>query len=141
MGQVADRLSAGDDVVVALARKEDILAAHPEAQRNFYKFRDGGFSNCNLYGLSQRGLKTAEAFRSGGQFFANPLRVARAFGFLNLIRLRFGLITTEQAMRRVGGRFGVKGSRVILADGAHAVDVDNERTYRIAALLMEKRAA
>ncbi len=28
-----------------------------------------------------------------------------------------------------------------LADGAHAIDVDNERTYRIAALLMEKRAA
>ena len=44
-------------------------------------------------------------------------------------------------MERLGRRFGVSASRVILADGAHAVDVDNERTYRIAALLMEKRAA
>ncbi len=139
--EVAGRLLGGDDVVVALARKEDIIAAHPEAQRNFYKFRDGGFSNCNLYGLSRRGLKAAEAFRSGGQFFKNPIRVARAFGFFNLIRLRYGLITTERAMERVGSRFGVSASRVILADGAHAVDVDNERTYRIAALLMEKRAA
>ena len=139
--EMADRLRAGDDVVVALARKADIIAAHPEAQRNFYKFRDGGFSNCNLYGLSRRGLKTAEAFRSGGQFFKNPMRIARAFGFLNLFLMRFGLITTEQAMRRAGRKFGVQGARVILADGAHAVDVDNERTYRIAALLMEKRAA
>ena len=47
-------------MVVALARKEDVLAAHPEGQRRFYKFRDGEFSNCNLYGLSQRGLELAE---------------------------------------------------------------------------------
>ena len=39
--EVAERLRGGDDAVVALARKEDVLAAHPEAQRNFYRFRDG----------------------------------------------------------------------------------------------------
>jgi len=139
--EVAGRLLGGDDVVVALARKEDILAAHPEAQHNFYRFRDGGFSNCNLYGLSPRGLKLAEAFRSGGQFFKNPLRIARTFGFLNLILMRYGLITTERAMRRLSGKFGVKASRLILADGAHAVDVDNRRTYDIAAQLLDRRAA
>jgi GTP:adenosylcobinamide-phosphate guanylyltransferase len=139
--QVADRLLGGEDVVIALARKEDVLAAHPQAQRNFYKFRDGGFSNCNLYGLSRRGLKLAETFRSGGQFFKNPMRIAKAVGFFNLLIMRFGLVSTEGAMRRLGRRFGVKASRIVLDDGAHAVDVDNERTYRIAALLMEKRAA
>jgi GTP:adenosylcobinamide-phosphate guanylyltransferase len=138
---VADRLLGGDDAVVALARKEDIQAAHPEAQRNFYEFRDGGFSNCNLYGLSRQGLRAAEAFREGGQFFKNPMRIARAFGLMNLIRMRFGWVTTEDAMRRIGKRFGIKASRVILDDGAYAVDVDNERTYRIAALLMERRMA
>lgn len=137
--QVADRLLAGDDAVVALARKEDILAAHPQAQRNFYTFRDGGFSNCNLYGLSLAGLTAAEAFREGGQFFKHPMRIARAFGFLNLILMRYGLVTTEGAMRRLGRRFRIKASRVILADGAHAVDVDNRRTYDIAAMLLEKR--
>lgn len=138
---VADRLLAGDDAVVALARKEDIQAAHPEAQRNFYAFRDGGFSNCNLYGLSRKGLKAAEAFREGGQFMKNPARIARAFGLLNLIMMRFGWVSTEAAMRRIGKRFGIKASRIILDDGAYAVDVDNERTYRIAALLMERRLA
>ena len=53
--------------------------------------------------------------------------------------MSFGWVTTEQAMDRVGRRFGLKGSRIILDDGAYAVDVDNERTYRIAALLMERR--
>jgi hypothetical protein len=126
---------------VALARKEDIQAAHPQAQRNFYEFRDGGFSNCNLYGLSQRGLKGAEAFRSGGQFMKNPMRIAHTFGIFNLLLMRFGWVTTAGAMQRIGRRLGVKASRVILEDGAHAVDVDNRRTYDIAAELLERRAA
>ncbi|HST35875.1 MAG TPA: NTP transferase domain-containing protein [Allosphingosinicella sp.] len=139
--EVAARLSAGDDTVVALARKEDVLSAHPEGQRRFYKFRDGEFSNCNLYGLSRRGLETAETFREGGQFAKNPMRIARAFGFLNLIRLRYGLLTLDNAMKRLGRRFGVKVSAVVLADGAHAIDVDNARTYGIAAQLLDRRAA
>jgi GTP:adenosylcobinamide-phosphate guanylyltransferase len=138
---VAARLAAGDDCVVALARKEDVLSAHPEGQRRFYRFRDGQFSNCNLYGLSGKGLELAETFREGGQFAKNPMRIARAFGFLNLIRLRYGLVSLDGAMRRLGARFGVRCSAVVLKDGAHAIDVDNERTYDIAAQLLDRRAA
>ena len=139
--QVAGRLAAGDDGVVALARKEDVLAAHPQGQRRFYGFRDGAFSNCNLYGLSQRGLALAETFREGGQFAKNPMRIGRAFGFFNLVLIRYGLISLDRAMRRLSRRFRVAISAVVLADGAHAIDVDNQRTYDIAAALMEKRAA
>lgn len=139
--QVMDRLAGGDDAVVALARKEAVLAAHPQGQRRFYKFRDGEFSNCNLYGLSQRGLGLAETFREGGQFAKNPMRIARAFGFLNLLLLRFGLVSLDRAMKRLGRRFGVRASAVVLADGAHAIDVDNRRTYDIAAQLLDRRAA
>jgi GTP:adenosylcobinamide-phosphate guanylyltransferase len=139
--EVAARLAEGDDTVVALARKEDVLAAHPQGQRRFYKFRDGEFSNCNLYGLSQRGLKLAETFRQGGQFAKNPMRIARAFGLFNLVLLRFGLVSLDRAMQRLGQRFGVRASAVVLADGAHAIDVDNRRTYLIAAELLDRRAA
>lgn len=139
--QVAARLATGDDTVVALARKEAVLLAHPEGQRRFYKFRDGEFSNCNLYGLSRRGLETAETFREGGQFAKNPMRIARAFGFLNLIRLRYGLVSLKGAMERLSRRFGVRVSALVLEDGAHAIDVDNQRTYAIAAELLDRRAA
>jgi hypothetical protein len=44
-------------------------------------------------------------------------------------------------MQRIGRRLGVTASRVILEDGAHAVDVDNKRTYDIAAELLDRRAA
>jgi GTP:adenosylcobinamide-phosphate guanylyltransferase len=139
--QVAARLAGGDDTVIALASKEAVLAAHPQGQRRFYKFRDGQYSNCNLYGLSRRGLQLAETFREGGQFAKNPMRIARAFGFLNLIRLRYGLISLDAATRRMGRRFGVRVSTLVLEDGAHAIDVDNARTYSIAAELLDRRAA
>ena len=139
--EVAARLAGGDDMVIALARKEDVLAAHPEGQRRFYRFRDGQFSNCNLYGLSRRGLELAETFREGGQFAKNPMRIARAVGFFNLIILRYGLISLDAAMRRFGLRFGLTCSALVLADGAHAIDVDNRRTYDIAAELLDRRAA
>lgn len=139
--QVMEALSAGSDTAVALARKEAVLAAHPQGQRRFYRFKDGEYSNCNLYGLSQQGLKLAEAFREGGQFKKNPMRIARAFGFLNLLLLRFAMVTLDGAMRRLSRRFKVKVTAVVLADGAHAIDVDNRRTYDIAAELLERRAA
>lgn len=139
--RAASRLRGGDDVVIALSRKEDVLSAHPQGQRRFYTFRDGAFSNCNLYGLSERGLATAETFREGGQFAKNPMRIARAFGFLNLVILRYGLISLDRAMRRLSRRFGVRVSALVLEDGAHAIDVDNARTYSIAAQLLERRVA
>jgi hypothetical protein len=44
-------------------------------------------------------------------------------------------------MQRLGRRFGVVASAVVLKDGAHAIDVDNERTYSIAAQLLAQRMA
>ena len=139
--RVAARLAAGDDAVGALSRKEDVLSAHPQGQRRFYRFTDGAYSNCNLYGLSRAGLALAENFRSGGQFAKNPLRLVQAIGPINLVILRYGLISLTRAMAKLGRRFGVKTSAVVLADGAHAIDVDNARTYTIAAQLLEQRAA
>ncbi len=139
--QVMAELASGTDTVVALARKEAVLAAHPQGQRRFYRFRDGEYSNCNLYGLSCRGLKLAETFREGGQFAKNPMRIARAFGLVNLLLLRSGLVTLDRAMQRLARRFRVSVAAVVLADGSHAIDVDNKRTYEIAAELLDRRAA
>ena len=139
--RVAARLSMGDDAVGALARKEDVLSAHPQGQRRFYRFTDGQFSNCNLYGMSRKGLKLAETYRTGGQFAKNPIRILQAVGLFNLVILRYGLISLDGAFRKLGRRFGVRASVVVLEDGAHAIDVDNARTYSIAAQLLDARAA
>lgn len=132
---------ASSDAVFALARKEDIHAVHPEGQRNFYRFADGEFSNCNIYALgSRQAFAAMDVFREGGQFMKNKGRMVRAFGLFNILAMRAGLISTASAARRISKRFGITASRVVFSDGSLAIDVDNERTYKIAEQVLIERA-
>ena len=82
----------GIDGVLAVARKESVLAAHPEGQRGFYKVRGGAYANCNIYGLANRAALNAgaEMFRSGGQFMKHASRAIEVFGLHNIVLLRLG---------------------------------------------------
>lgn len=130
------------DAIVVMAEKTDIRAAHPDGQRRFYEFRDGGFSNCNLFWLgSDRALRATEAFREGGQFAKRPARIVKAFGLLNLIRFRLGWWTLAGAFRHISRRFGVRVKPMVVADGRLAIDVDNERTHRVAEEILARETA
>jgi CTP:molybdopterin cytidylyltransferase MocA len=140
--QLVDRMYRGADGVMAVATRDAVLAAHPEGQRRFYRLADDSYSNCNLYGLNgPRALKFAETFRSGGQFAKNPTRIVRTLGILNLLLLRFRLISLATGMRRLSRRFGLRAEAIVLRDGSHAIDVDNSRTYDAADTLLARRAA
>jgi len=129
--------AAAADVAVAFTRRAAVLAAHPDGQRRFYRFRDDSYSNCNAYWIgSANALEAAEVFRSGGQFAKHPLRIAHALGFLNLIRFRYGLGTLDGAFARFGRRFRLTIRPVILSDGRVAIDVDNPRTLGVAEALL-----
>ena len=134
------RLPDHADARVAMARREDVLAAHPEGQRRFYRFRGHEYSNCNLYWIGNpRALEAAEAFRGGGQFAKHPARIIAAFGLINLLRFRFGWDRIGTAFARLSRRFGLTLQPVLMSDGALAIDVDNERTHRIAEALLRAR--
>jgi GTP:adenosylcobinamide-phosphate guanylyltransferase len=142
VGQVEAALRGGADVVFSMATKASVLAAHPEGQRRFYRFSDDSYSNCNLYGFAgARTFRGAEMFRSGGQFAKKPVRLIAAIGPVNVAIFLLGWLTLEGAMRRLSRRLRLRAEAVVLRDGAHAVDVDNERTFRVAALLLEARKA
>src|SRR5688572_27603387 len=131
------------DAVAAMARKSSVLAAHPEGQRNFYHFRDDDYANCNVYALANRKAidAGAQVFRGGGQFMKSVWRMVAAFGFHNIVLLRLGLYGREAAMRRLSRRLGLVVKAIEFTDGALAVDVDNERTYRVCEELLATRAA
>ena len=127
----------GAEGVFAMARREAVLAAHPEGQRRFYEFADGGYSNCNAYAVADPSiLRGAEVFREGGQFAKHPARLLRIVGLFNILLLRFRLVSLKHAMKRLSRRLGFRLEAVVLEDGAHAVDVDNPRTYRIAETIL-----
>jgi GTP:adenosylcobinamide-phosphate guanylyltransferase len=137
--QVRDAMRTSD-AVIGVTTRERVWAVHRQGQRGFYEFKDAGYANCNLYGLANRkGLNAAEIFREGGQFQANPGRLVRAVGLLNILLMRFGLVTFPRGLERVGKRFGAKLRPVIFEDGALAIDVDNERTYAICEWVLGQR--
>lgn len=135
---VLGSLTAGADVSVALATEASVLTAHPEGQRRFYRFSDDAYSNCNLYALrGTAAMRVAESFRSGGQFAKKPLRMIVALGPVNLVLLLMSRLTLRGALKRVSRRFGLTVEPVILADGAHAIDVDNPRTFDCAEAILK----
>ncbi len=123
-----------------LARREDVQAADPDGQKRFYEFRDGGFSNCNMYWMGSReALNAAEIMREGGQFVKFPRRIIKAFGLLNLIRFRLGTGSKEKLFDQISRRFGIKLVPVQLSDGHYAIDVDNERTLAVTEKILKRR--
>jgi GTP:adenosylcobinamide-phosphate guanylyltransferase len=133
--------ATGAEIAAAFARKHAVLAAHPEGQRRFYVFADDAYSNCNCYWIGSReALSAADIFRSGGQFSKHPMRIAQAFGLINLIRFRLGIGTLESAFARFSKRLRKRLRPVIFEDGSLAIDVDNERTYRVVEQILQARA-
>lgn len=132
--------AAQADVAVGFARKQSVLAAHPEGQRRFYKFSDDSYSNCNSYWIGRpQALEVAEVFRSGGQFAKHPMRIIEAFGLINLLRFHYGIGTLDAAFARFSRRFHLTIKPVVLPDGAAAIDVDNARTLNVTETIMAQR--
>ncbi len=137
IGAEAARLDV--EAGVALARREDVLAVHPDGQRRFYEFSDVAVSNCNAYWIGHPGaLRATEAFRGGGQFVKKPLRVMRALGLINLLRFRFGLGPIHHIFARISRHLKVEIAPLLVSNGATAIDVDNERSLRVTEALMAR---
>lgn len=129
----------GAQALVALARKEQIIAAHPTGKNRYYEFRNGGFSNCNLFLLrGAHALHAAEAFRTGGQFLKTRGRMLKTFGLLSAVMYRSGWFTVETMFQRVSARLGVDVRPVIFDDGRLAIDVDDESSLRAVEDIMQR---
>jgi hypothetical protein len=132
----------GVDGVVMMAEKADILAAHPDGQRRFYRFRGGAYSNCNLFWLTgARAFQAIESFRYGGQFAKRKRDAVRALGLISLFLYATRMVTLEGMFRHFSRRFGVQIRPLVAKDGRLAIDVDNERTHRVAEEILARETA
>lgn len=131
----------GVDGVVMMAEKDDILAAHPDGQRRFYRFRGGAYSNCNLFWITgEHSFRGIGSFRYGGQFAKRKKDAVRALGLGSLLLYLTGLVTLEGMFRHFSRRFGVRIVALVAKDGRFAIDVDNERTHRVAEEILARDA-
>ena len=128
------------DAVVALTPISLTQASYPDGQTRYYKFSDGGFSNCNLYGLRQiKALTAVHIFRSGGQFIKKQFRILREFGIFNFFLYKTRLVPLSHIFSRLSRRLGVPIKPVIFPFAEAPIDVDNERTERIAREILSNR--
>ena len=128
------------DAAPAMTRTEVLKAKYPDGQSTGYNFGGRRFHNCNLYGIrSEEALRTAEAFRGGGQFAKSKMRVLKAFGLLNTALFYTGKIPIQTVFKRISKRFGVKVRPVIMPFAEAPIDVDNERTRDITREILATR--
>ncbi len=133
---------AGVDAAIAMTRADTMRAKYPDGQRRFYRFKDDHYSNCNLYALtSPRAAKAARIFEGGGQFGKKAIRMLRAFGVINVLFYRLGLLRLSDCAIRLSRGFGIRVGFVDMPFAESPIDVDNERTLRIAREIIAKRSS
>jgi GTP:adenosylcobinamide-phosphate guanylyltransferase len=135
-----DALASEGDAVVVLATRESIRAAHPDGQRKFYEFK-----RCRHFELQrllaaqcQRRCAPPKPSAKVRTVCQEPRPHRQGVRHHQPAPLPAGLVDARQGVqghlapvRRSGSR---RRSR---PDGAFAIDVDNERTYGVAELLLK----
>ena len=133
---------SGAEAAIAMTRAEVLRAKYPNGQRRFYDFTNGQFSNCNLYAIrTSRAIAAAEAFRHGGQFRKKAGRILKAFGPLTFMLYFLRALSLDAMGERLSRGFGVRIRFVIMPFAEACIDVDNERTLKVARQIMETRIA
>ncbi|MEO1135623.1 MAG: NTP transferase domain-containing protein, partial [Pseudomonadota bacterium] len=57
------------DACAGMASKETLFSKYPGGQKRFHRFKDGEYTNCNIFAImNPKALQAAEIFKSGGQF-------------------------------------------------------------------------
>lgn len=137
---VAGFLEKGGDAAVAVTTEESVQAEYPDEKIMYFRFRDGGYSFCNLFGIATLGgLEAARIFRTGGQFRKRPRRILKIFGLMPLILYKFRLAGLDAVIRRISKKFGITINMVRLNYGFGPIDIDNEKTFAIGERTLKKR--
>ncbi len=123
----------GAEAAVAMVSAPLMKARYPEGQRRFYAFRGGEYSNCNLYALTtETALDAARAFEGGGQFRKKLSRIVKAFGLASFVLYALRIRTLAGFGQHLSRQLGIRLRFVTMPFPEACIDVDNERTLRIA---------
>lgn len=129
------------DLTVGLVARTTIEARFPTAKRTYLRFREEAYSGANLF------LFRRPAARGVAEFWGriererkHPWRLARAFGWINLLLFMTRRLTLETAMRRASRVLGVRVEAIPIAIAEAAVDVDKlEDLELVRAILAARR--
>jgi len=129
------------DVVVGIARHEEVVKAYPHTRRTATRLADGAYCGCNLFAfLTPRARLAADFWRQVESQRKNPLRVIRVLGWMAVLRYLMGRLSLEEALGRVSRRLGFKAGAVIMPFTEAAVDVDSVNDLELVRKIIKKRS-
>ncbi len=133
---------SGTDLAVGFTSEALLQAAYPDMRRTYLRFRDGGFSGCNLYGfLTARSLAAAAFWVEADRLRKRPYKLIARFGVTSLLLFALRRLTVEAALARAGSRLGLKAVPVLLPYPEAAIDVDKPADLVCVERIIAKRQA
>lgn len=126
------------DIAVLMAPEAVVRAAAPDTKRTYWRFRDGGYSGCNLFLLrNTTALKAVAFWRKAESLRKQPWKIAAMLGPIMLGRYALGLMTLDETLARLGKAAGVKAVVVRSSYGLAAVDVDKPSDLDLVRTIVE----
>lgn len=131
-----------EDAAIGLTPASYVLEKYPEGNRAFHRFRDGGFSSCNLYALlTLKGIEGAQVFKGGGQFGKKPKRLIGAFGLFAFLLYKSRLFTLRTVLKSLSRTVGVRTAPVLMPFAEGPIDVDRPVDWELANRIVAAREA
>ena len=136
-----DELDKSDaDGALGMTRAEVVLAEYPEGNRAFHRFRDGGYSSCNLYAvLTPEGVEGAAVFNGGGQFGKKPKKLIGAFGLVAFLIYKSRLTKLPTFLRFLSRGLQFKTAAILIPYAVGPIDVDRQVDWDLANRIVAER--
>jgi GTP:adenosylcobinamide-phosphate guanylyltransferase len=129
------------DVAIGVVEQANLLKRLPGTERTWLKFRGGAYTGANLFALKSPGVRPAiELWRSVEQDRKKAWRVISLLGPVVLIAAALRLISIDEVLARLGGRFGLGFKAVRLSNPLAGVDVDKPADHTLVEAILAGKA-
>lgn len=133
--------TADADITAGLATRQVIAAAYPQSRRTYLKFRDGGYSGCNLFAIPRsEGYRAIEFWTRLESHRKRPLRMAWTIGPVTAAAYFMGALTLDGAMKRLSRRIGCRAAIIDMPMAEAAIDVDTAEDLRLVEEILSARS-
>lgn len=121
-------LAGGEaDLYYPIMRKEELLNEYPETKRTFVRVKEGSFTGGNLAlvrpGIILNNLKLFERLYDQRR---SPWGMAKVIGLSCALKLLVGILSIEEAEKRLSKLIRARGKAVITKEVEIAMDVDKK---------------
>jgi GTP:adenosylcobinamide-phosphate guanylyltransferase len=134
------KVPAEADGAVAVARREVVALAYPQARRVYMRFRRARVTGCNLFLLATPRARSAiRVWTRMDAARTDPAAMIGALGLSSRLLWSLGLLTLDGAARRLSRRLRARLAVVEMAAPEAALDVDWPEDLRLAEMVLARR--